>query len=129
MIHKYKARGYNIVLDVNSGAVHGVSDAAYALLDKYPEGLPEYPEEIAGFSVAEIEEAFGELKELEKNGLLFSADDYIDMDKVKFEQSPVKAMCLHIAHDCNLKMCIRDSHRSEAFQCQTDNLCCLIKSD
>ncbi len=104
MIHIYKSRGYNIVLDVNSGAVHAVSDAAYALLEKYPDGLPEkLCEPVDGFGEEELLEAHAELLELVKNGLLFSDDDYIDLEKVHFEQSPVKAMCLHIAHDCNLK--------------------------
>ena len=85
MIHIYKSRGYNIVLDVNSGAVHAVSDAAYALLEKYPDGLPEkLCEPVDGFGEEELLEAHAELLELVKNGLLFSDDDYIDLEKVHF---------------------------------------------
>ena len=105
MVHQFKNNGYDIVLDVNSGAIHVVDDMTYdvigmfeehssdeiitALKDKYPE--------------AEIKEAIEEVKTLKDNGDLFTEDTYENyiMD---FKKRPtvVKALCLHIAHDCNL---------------------------
>ncbi len=108
MIHKYKLRGYNIVLDVNSGAIHVVDDITYSLL----EGLNDNPteeemnkaaESLSGkFSYEEIAESISEIKELIQEGQLFSEDDYSKFSDMMVK-SPVKAMCLHIAHDCNLR--------------------------
>ena len=105
MIHKYKNNGYNIVLDVNSGAIHVVDDTTYDIIALYEEkDLPEiqaelkdkYPEEL-------ISECYEEVKELAEDGQLFTKDEYEDyiMD-FKKRQTVVKALCLHIAHDCNL---------------------------
>ena len=105
MIHQYKNNGYNIVLDVNSGAIHIVDDTTYDIIALYEEkDLPEiqaelkdkYPEEL-------ISECYEEVKELAEDGQLFTKDEYEDyiMD-FKKRQTVVKALCLHIAHDCNL---------------------------
>ena len=105
MIHQYKNNGYNIVLDVNSGAIHVVDDTTYDIIALYEEkDLPEiqaelkdkYPEEL-------ISECYEEVKELAEDGQLFTKDEYEDyiMD-FKKRQTVVKALCLHIAHDCNL---------------------------
>ena len=108
MIHKYKLNGYNIVLDTNSGGVHVVDDITYDLLDnveapfeeKCPQNVVEklsrfYPEE-------DINSCYEEIVQLYNDKILFSEDDYEKFAKYSVA-SPVKAMCLHIAHDCNLR--------------------------
>ncbi|MCC8150738.1 MAG: thioether cross-link-forming SCIFF peptide maturase [Lachnospiraceae bacterium] len=105
MIHQYKNNGYNIVLDVNSGAVHVVDDATYEIIALYEDHSKE--EIIDRLSVcypsAELSEAYDEVTQLSADGTLFTEDEYEDyiMD---FKRRPtvVKALCLHIAHDCNL---------------------------
>lgn len=111
MLHKYSLGGHNIVIDVASGAVHVLDQVAYDLLDYFPDDLPEefetakaaLAEMIEKHGLAEVAEAFSELLELKKNGLLYVSEEYIDLEKYKLRKAPVKAMCLHIAHDCNLR--------------------------
>ena len=118
MLHLYKNNGYNIVLDVNSGSVHVVDDVAYDVLDllKDREGdrygresresiIPVIMEKYKDESVTEqdMEELFGDLRTLEEEGSLFTEDTYQDgVIDFKQRQTVVKALCLHIAHDCNL---------------------------
>ena len=108
MIHQYKNNGYNIVLDVNSGSVHVVDDGAYdiiALFEDHPrdefEGsiLDRYDT----ITEEEIREVFEDLEQLKKDGKLFSEDTYENL-AFDFKSRPavIKALCLHIAHDCNL---------------------------
>ena len=105
MVHQYRNNGYNIVLDVNSGAIHVVDDVTYDV-------IPLFEAHTTGEIVAalkdkykeeEIKEACEEVSELKENQELFTPDEYEDyiMD---FKKRPtvVKALCLHIAHDCNL---------------------------
>ena len=118
MIHQYKNNGYNIVLDVNSGSIHVVDDVVYDGLslmdeenaDRYGEAefsriadvilKNDYKEEV---TKEDLKDVFSDLQELEENGTLFTKDVYkegvIDFKK---RQTVVKALCLHIAHDCNL---------------------------
>ncbi len=106
MIHKFAQKGRYIVLDVNSGAVHEVDRLMYLLLDRADENCETLGEEdylaLGEFSRRELDEAFGELMELKQNGLLFSPDDYGDYAE-KTILSPIKAMCLNVSHDCNLR--------------------------
>ncbi|MGN1114253.1 MAG: thioether cross-link-forming SCIFF peptide maturase [Oscillospiraceae bacterium] len=108
MIHKYRLNGTNILLDVNSGLVSAVDDLTYDLLDNveppFEDSCPEfvlkklskaYPEE-------DIKECYDEIVSLYKDGVLFSEDEYDKYAKTAVP-SPIKAMCLHIAHDCNLR--------------------------
>lgn len=112
VIHQYKNNGYNIVLDVNSGCVHVVDDLVYDIIALYEnmdteaivtEIMERY--RVAGTVVKEqeIREAIEEMEELKEQGSLFTEDIYknyiIDFKK---RQTVVKALCLHIAHDCNL---------------------------
>jgi len=112
-IHRYRMNGFNIVLDVPSGSVHVVDDLAYEaagllesesdeekvedilrgmIKDRRCEGEPE-----------EIPEILGELNELKKEGMLFSGEPYApDIEMFAKRPTVVKALCLHIAHDCNL---------------------------
>ncbi len=121
MVHQYKNNGYNIVLDVNSGAIHVVDDVTYdaiamyeeadrdtivkKLKDKYKECQAE---EKAAFG-KEVDEAFinevlDEIEELKQRQELFTEDVYEDyIGDFKKRPTVVKALCLHIAHDCNLK--------------------------
>ena len=105
MVHQYKNNGYSICLDVNSGAVHIVDDIVYDIISLY-EGRKE--EEIikeleSKYEVSDIKEAFEEVKTLVEEGSLFTEDIYENyiMD-FKKRKTVVKALCLHIAHDCNL---------------------------
>lgn len=106
MIHKYKMRGLNIVLDVNSGAVHVVDDVVYDVLDYYKQNDIAEVTKLLGakYTASEIEEACADIKELEDNKMLFTEDIYADIVPKLGKRNPVvKALCLHIAHDCNLK--------------------------
>lgn len=118
MIHQYKNNGYNIVLDVNSGSVHVMDDLCYdvtEVLDRqYGELVSESlsSPEISGilerelgstYKKEELEEALLEIADLVKAGQLFTKDAFAGMvQMVKEHKTVVKALCLHIAHDCNL---------------------------
>ena len=112
MIHQYKLFGYNIVLDVASGALHVVDDATYdiiamfaektedeivaAILEKYKDD-PEVTE-------PEVRQCCAEIRSLREAGKLFTEDTFESKAGVLKEKTRgvVKALCLHIAHTCNL---------------------------
>ena len=111
MIHQYKLNGYNIVLDVYSGSVHVVDDLAYdviamfedsgreeiisAMLQKYADD-PEITKE-------EISDCIDDVEELKNAGKLFTPDQYENLAfDFKKRNTVIKALCLHIAHTCNL---------------------------
>lgn len=106
MIHQYKNNGYNIVLDVNSGSVHVVDDIVYDVIELLEKKMPE--EEILSslknrYPQEELREALDECRELKEAGVLFTEDIYRDaVLDFKARKTVVKALCLHIAHDCNL---------------------------
>lgn len=117
MIHQYKNNGYNIVLDVNSGSIHVVDDVVYEVLAMIKEENNRYADTTIRRVAAvltdkykeqqiteqDIYEVFDDLKELEEQGTLFTEDVYKDgVIDFKKRQTVVKALCLHIAHDCNL---------------------------
>ncbi len=105
MVHQYKNNGYNIVLDVNSGSVHVVDDLVYDMIALYETASEdEIAEKLAGkYSPEDIREAYSEIKELVKEECLFTEDIYKDyIFDFKKRPTVVKALCLHIAHDCNL---------------------------
>lgn len=108
MIHKYKLGGFNIVLDVNSGGVHVVDDLTYDMLENVqPPFAEKCPDEVVEklskfYEKDEIESCYSEIVELYEDKILFSEDDYEKYAKYSVA-SPVKAMCLNIAHDCNLR--------------------------
>ena len=108
MIHRYQKKGLNFVLDVNSGAVHLLDDISYAVSGLLDENMCDTcPQSIIDalpdYTADEIREAYGELYELKKAGQLFAQDDYIDVSRYIPVNAPVKALCLHVAHDCNLR--------------------------
>jgi uncharacterized protein len=107
MIHKFDMQGTHIVLDVNSGAVHILDEMASRVLSCYdnkgnmmPRKIKELKEKYSG---KEVDEAKSELDLLISKGLLFSADPYKDIFLESGPNTVVKALCLHIAHDCNLR--------------------------
>ncbi len=111
MIHRYKLNGYNIVLDVFSGSVHVVDDLAYDVIGLYEdksadEMIPLMLEKYSGDSEIdedEIRDCIADIEELKNEGKLFTSDDYADLAfDFKARNTVVKALCLHVAHTCNL---------------------------
>ena len=90
-------------MDVCSGAIHVVDDVTYDVIALYEEKSLEEIENELSYSKEDIEEAYKEVTSLKEEGLLFTEDIYEDYIKeVKSRKTVVKALCLHIAHDCNL---------------------------
>ncbi|MBP5379941.1 MAG: thioether cross-link-forming SCIFF peptide maturase [Ruminococcus sp.] len=108
MIHNYKLNGLNIVLDVNSGGVHLVDELTYDLLDNVqPPFAAECPQNVVeklsqSYDPDDVRECYEEIVELYNDKILFSEDDYEKYAQYSVA-SPVKAMCLNIAHDCQLR--------------------------
>ncbi len=105
MIHAYQNNGYNIILDVNSGSVHVVDELAYRIIPllEYKteqEVITELKDE---YPMQAVRETIDEAKALKEQGLLYAEDEYREYIRdFKKRKTVVKAMCLHIAHDCNL---------------------------
>ncbi len=111
MVHQYKNNGYNIVLDANSGSVHVVDDVAYDIIALYEDHTSQeivtaILEKYADHPDVTEEEVLGTLKDIEQlkeDGRLFSEDTYENLAwDFKNRATVIKALCLHIAHDCNL---------------------------
>ncbi len=114
MVHQYKNNGYNIVLDVNSGSIHVVDDVVYDIIPLVEEGLllGKPGQEIEGsvrsrlagkYQEEDILDAFGQVMGLKEAGTLYAPDIYKEyVADFKKRETVVKALCLHIAHDCNL---------------------------
>ncbi len=111
MIHQYKLGGYNLVLDMASGSVHSVDDVAYDVIAMFKthsreaiktEILNKYKEDPT-VTEAELETLFSDIETLEQNGKLFTEDIYENKAfDLKNRHTEIKALCLHIAHTCNL---------------------------
>ncbi len=110
MVHTFTCLGVPVAVDVNSGAVHVLDKTAYDVLslldgpmaDTCPQ---EIHDKLPQYAARVVDEAWAELVELQKNGLLFTDDSYIDpaaMTLMK-QDAPIKALCLHVSHDCNLR--------------------------
>ena len=113
MIHQYISNGYHIVMDVNSGSVHVMDKSAYdtvPIVERLLEQGNEDRESIAGTVAKELamerseaEETVEEILSLKEQGQLFTEDIYENyIDAFQNRETVVKALCLHIAHDCNL---------------------------
>ena len=107
MVHQYKLNGYNIVLDTGSGAIHVVDEVAYDIISLFPtESEEQIINKISstyGVSAEEIKECIEDIKSLKSSGKLFSDDNYEQLvPKLNKNSSVVKALCLHVAHTCNL---------------------------
>ena len=107
LIHRYQSNGYNIVLDINSGCIHLVDEVTYEVLPYLEEGME--TEAIAQklgscFKKVDVETSVTECKKLQEQGMLFTKDIYENIidEFTRNRQTVVKALCLHIAHDCNL---------------------------
>lgn len=119
MIHQYVSNGYHIVLDVNSGSVHVVDELTYRVIPVVEEALAQKVEEgkeLASYvadrldreegvapAAADLQEVIGEILALKEAGMLYTEDIYEKyIGKFRNRETVVKALCLHIAHDCNL---------------------------
>lgn len=107
MIHRYKQNGYNIVLDVFSGSVHVVDDLAYDIIGMYEDtdtdGIIAAMTEKYGVDEGEIRDCIDDVEELKSEGKLYTEDDYENLAfDFKARNTVVKALCLHVAHTCNL---------------------------
>lgn len=118
MIHQYKNNGYNIVLDVNSGMIHIVDELVYDVISLYEDididsivekMIDKYSKEENASLLEEpisrnlVLEVMDEIKQLKEDGSLFTEDIYKNyISEFKKRETVVKALCLHIAHDCNL---------------------------
>lgn len=103
-IHKYSLNGKNIVLDINSGAVHVVEDIVYDILDYYKTyTLDEIIKLLEDkYDDKDIMEAYEEISLLENEGILYS--EGVSIQDIRYnEDNVIKALCLHVAHDCNLR--------------------------
>ena len=111
MIHQYKLNGYNIVLDVFSGSVHCVDDLAYDVIEMFEKSPRDIivREMLEKYSDAddidenEINECIDDVESLKQQGKLFTEDKYSNLAfDFKKRSTEIKALCLHIAHTCNL---------------------------
>lgn len=108
MIHQYKLNGYNIVLDTFSGSIHSVDDVCYDVIEmfeRYPEQeIVEVLSAKYNLDKSEIVECLDDVKELKKQGKLFAEDTFSPIATSFKEKSGnvIKALCLHVAHTCNL---------------------------
>lgn len=108
MLHRFSLNGYNIALDVCSGAVHVLDELSYDLSAYAGEDMTKEPPEIAvaelsnKYEKGNILEAWSELYSLYEDGVFCSKDDYERYSKAD-GKSPIKSMCLNVAHDCNLR--------------------------
>ncbi len=103
-IHKFYLNGKYIVLDIASGSVHLVDEIVYKLLDDFldldrSQLIEKYSKE---FDSEKLEEAIEEIEYLINEDLLFSEDEHFKLPQYN-KENIVKAMCLHVAHDCNLR--------------------------
>jgi len=102
-IHKFYLNEKYIVLDINSGSVHVVDEIVYDIIEYYEEyNFEEIATKLRNkYEYTNILSAYNEIKQLENEGLIFSENMDINLEYNK--ENIVKAMCLHVAHDCNLK--------------------------
>ena len=112
MVHQYKLGGYNIVLDICSGSVHAVDEVAYDIIamfeandrDTVISAMNKKYEGRSDITEKDIEECYDQVLSLKEQGKLFTKDTFEPMaGHLKAKTSGVvKALCLHIAHTCNL---------------------------
>lgn len=110
MVHTFHCLDANIAVDVNSGAVHVLDQTAYDLLSLLDGPMAEHcPDEVSAklpqYDRESLNCAWEDLYQLQQQGLLFTDDTYIDPEAAVLMQkdAPVKALCLHVSHDCNLR--------------------------
>ena len=112
MVHQYQLGGYNIVLDICSGSVHVVDEVAYDIISMFEENdkatvIGEIGKKYAGrddITAEDIEECYEQVNGLKESGKLFARDTFEPMAGELKQKTAgvVKALCLHVAHTCNL---------------------------
>ncbi len=111
MVHQYKLNGYNIVLDTASGSVHTVDDVAYDIIAMYEKEAPaaivsamlQKYKHLPDVTEEEVLACIDDITALKEAGKLFSVDAYEKLAcDYKNNSKVVKALCLHVAHTCNL---------------------------
>lgn len=105
MIHKFKQGDMFFVLDVNSGAVHVIDEIVFDVLEFYPQqnAITVIRELMGKYAEDSIKETIDEIDYLIENDMLFTDDQYISSAEFNNRAPVVKAMCLHVAHDCNIR--------------------------
>lgn len=111
MVHQYQLNGYYIVVDTCSGSIHSVDDVAYDVISLYETHsedeiirkiLADYPDR-RDVNQEEIRECLEDIQLLKKENRLFSKDLFEPLsENLAMKQDTVKALCLHVAHTCNL---------------------------
>lgn len=108
-IHQYKNNGYNIVIDINSGSIHSVDEVAYDIIEMVSqkkedkEIVDAITAKYSDITEKDVIETLEDVETLTKEGKLFSDDIFEDFAPAfKKKQSVLKAICLHVAHDCNM---------------------------
>ena len=112
MVHQYQLNGYNIVLDTCSGAIHAVDEVAYDMIARYQEQpedeivrfILEKYQDRADVTEEDVRACYRDICALVDAGKLYTPDTYEDIAGTFKERSGdvVKALCLHVAHTCNL---------------------------
>ncbi len=111
MVHQYKLNGYNIVLDTCSGSVHVVDEVAYDIIEAYKSKstdeivslILEKYKHLPDVTREEVLECIDDVKALEEDGKLYSEDKFEELAySHKNNNKVIKALCLHVAHTCNL---------------------------
>lgn len=108
MVHQYKINGYNIVLDTCGGSVHVVDEVAYDIIAMYKENtadeiIKSITEKYSDVSENDVSECLEDVKSLEESKKLYTPDTYENMAfDFKNRNTVIKALCLHVAHTCNL---------------------------
>ena len=108
MVHQYKLNGYNIILDTASGSVHAVDEVAYDIIEMYKtsseaEIISTITAKYADVTKDDVLECIDDVKALEDAGKLYSKDEYEELAcNYKNNSKVIKALCLHVAHTCNL---------------------------
>ncbi len=109
LVHQYRNNGYNIVLDINSSSIHVVDDMVYDIIEAMDQGMEKsriLQNLSARYAPDQAEEGYAECEELIRGGQLFSRDIYEacqeEIEAFSKRKTVVKALCLHVAHACNL---------------------------
>lgn len=112
LVHTFQLNGYNIVMDTCSGGIHAVDEVAYDIINMYEENdretikaaiLDKYKDR-EDVTPEEVDLCMDDVETLKQEGKLFTEDTYEDIAGTLKERSGnvVKALCLHVAHTCNL---------------------------
>lgn len=103
-IHKFKMNGLNIVLDINSGSVHVFDDLSYDIADDafFMDKNQIVEKYKSKYEPSKILESYDEIKSIQTDGQLYTDSDYLNDISQNFDDYVIKALCLNVAHDCNL---------------------------